>query len=175
MTKVYFLKFSGADVKGWIFRYEQFFSIDVHLFDKALLWHRQFIKLNGENVSWNFYKIGILQRFGTLYDDPVSEIRNVKYGTNAKNYQDAFDKLLSRVEMSEERVVSLYLRGCQLKIEMWVRMFRPKTLVDAYCLTNLQEATLNAVKKKNYYDDDDDCEQTVELCGDDEEQLEDLP
>ncbi|GJU29432.1 hypothetical protein Tco_1173021 [Tanacetum coccineum] len=100
MTKVDFPKFSGDDVKGWIFRCEQFFSIDeisenhkvkliyVHLFDTALLWHRHFIRLNGENVSWNVYKNGILQRFGTMYDDHVSEIRKVKYQSNAKEYQD---------------------------------------------------------------------------------------
>ncbi|GJZ27322.1 reverse transcriptase [Tanacetum coccineum] len=68
MTKVEFPKFLGDDVKGWIFRYEQLFSIDDIL----------------ENQ----------------------------------------------------------------KIEIGVRMFRPKTLADANCLTNLQEATLEAVRKK---------------------------
>ncbi|GJT35696.1 protein ABC transporter 1, mitochondrial [Tanacetum coccineum] len=103
-------QFSGDDVKGWLFRCEQFFSIDeipdsqkvkliyVHLFDNGLLWHKQFIRLNGENVSQNVYKFGILQRFSTVYDDPVSEIRKVKYQTNAKEYKDAFDTLLSRVD-----------------------------------------------------------------------------
>ncbi|GJW14001.1 hypothetical protein Tco_0018134 [Tanacetum coccineum] len=111
MTKVEFLKFSGDDVNGWIFRCEQFFSIDdipenqkvklisVFLFDTTLVWHKQFIRLNGENVSWNVYKTGILQRFGTVYDDPISEIRKIKYQTNAKEYQDAFDTLLSRVDI----------------------------------------------------------------------------
>ncbi|GKA40872.1 hypothetical protein Tco_0733465 [Tanacetum coccineum] len=56
---------------------------------------RQFIRLNGENVSWNVYKTGILQRFGMVYDDPVSEIRKLKYQINAKEYQDALDTLLS--------------------------------------------------------------------------------
>ncbi|GJU31340.1 hypothetical protein Tco_1174929 [Tanacetum coccineum] len=112
MTKVEFPKFLGDDVKGWIFRCEQFFSIDeipenqkvtlisVHLFDTALLWHRQFIRINGKNVSWNVYKSGILQRLPA-------------------------------------------------EIEMGVRMFGPKTLADAYRLTNYQEATLEAVKKKS--------------------------
>ncbi|GKA88394.1 gypsy/ty3 retroelement polyprotein [Tanacetum coccineum] len=161
MTKVEFPKFSGDDVKGWIFRCEQFFFIDdipenqkvkliyVHLFDTTLLCHRQFIKLNGENVSWDVYKSGILQRFGTLYDDPVSEIRKVKYQTNDKDYQDAFDTLLSRVDISEEHAVSFYHGGLPIDIERGLRMFRPKTLVDAYCLTNLQEASLKAVRKKN--------------------------
>ncbi|GKF79026.1 hypothetical protein Tco_0234594, partial [Tanacetum coccineum] len=88
-------------------------------------------------------------RFGTLYDDPISEIRKVKYQTNAKEYQDAFDTLLSRVDISEEHVVSFYLGGLPAEIEMGVRMFGPKTLADAYRLTNYQEATLVAVKKKS--------------------------
>lgn len=49
LTKVEFPRFSGDDVRGWMFRCEQFFAIDntpdeqkvrlifVHLFDKALL------------------------------------------------------------------------------------------------------------------------------------------
>ncbi|GJT52264.1 retrotransposon-related protein [Tanacetum coccineum] len=161
MTKVEFPKFSGDDVKGWIFRCEQFFSIDeipenqkvklisVHLFDTALLWHRQFIRLNGENVTWNVYKNGILQRFGTVFDDSISEIRKIKYQSNAKDYQDAFDTLLSRVDISEEHAVSFYLGGLPPEIEMGVRMFKPTTLADAYQLTNYQEATLEAVRKKN--------------------------
>ncbi|GJZ09110.1 putative mitochondrial protein [Tanacetum coccineum] len=133
MTKVEFPKFLGDDVKGWIFRCEQFFSIDeipknrkvtlisVHLFDTALLWHRQFIRINGENVSWNVYKSGILQRFGTVCDDPISEIRKIKYQTNAKEYQDAFDILLSRVDINEEHAVSFYLGGLPAEIEMGVK------------------------------------------------------
>ncbi|GJZ13822.1 hypothetical protein Tco_0549052 [Tanacetum coccineum] len=130
MTKVEFPKFLGDDVKGWIFRCEQFFSIDeipdnqkvrlisVHLFDTALLWHKQFIKLNGKNVTWNVYKDVIIQRFGTEFDDPM-------------------------VEISEENVVSFYLGGLPQEIEMGVRMFKPKTLVEVYWLTNLQKASLN--------------------------------
>nr|GEU37359.1 reverse transcriptase [Tanacetum cinerariifolium] len=69
--------------------------ICVHLFDKALLWHRLFLKVYGDNVT------------------------------------------------------CLYLGGLPTEIEMDVRMFKPQTLTDAYCLTNLQKATLNAVKKKS--------------------------
>nr|GEU34635.1 hypothetical protein [Tanacetum cinerariifolium] len=121
MTKVDFPEFSRDDVKGWIFICEQFFSIDeipknqkvklifVHLFDTSLLWHRQIIRINGENVSWNVYKNGILQRFDTVYYDPVSEIKKIKYQSNAKESQDAFDTLLIRVDISEEHDVSIFL------------------------------------------------------------------
>ncbi|GJT35645.1 hypothetical protein Tco_0926064 [Tanacetum coccineum] len=128
MTKVEFLKFSGDDVKGWIFRCEQFFDID------DIPEHQ---------------KKGILQRFGTVFDDPISEMRKIKYQSNAKDYQDAFDTLLSRVDVREEHVVSFYLGGLPTEIEMGVRMFKPTTLAYAYQLTNYQEATLEAMRKKN--------------------------
>ncbi|GKD22611.1 gypsy/ty3 retroelement polyprotein [Tanacetum coccineum] len=98
MTKVDFPKFLGDDVKGWIFRYN---SLD----------------LMREAVRWNVYKNGILQRFGIVFDDPVSILRKIKYQSNAKDYQDDFDTLLSRVDVSEEHVVSFYLGGLPTKIE----------------------------------------------------------
>ncbi|GJX53783.1 gypsy/ty3 retroelement polyprotein [Tanacetum coccineum] len=161
MTKVDFLKFLEEDVRGWIFRCEQFFLIDsiaedqkvrllsVHLFHKALLWHRQFLKVHGDNVTWLVYRDAIVRRFGTVFDDPMSELKNVKYDTSAKDYQDKFYDLLSRVDISVEHSISIYLGRLPTEIEMAVRMFKPQTLTDAYCLTNLQEATLNDVKKKS--------------------------
>ncbi|GJV35070.1 putative nucleotidyltransferase, ribonuclease H [Tanacetum coccineum] len=161
LTKVEFPKFSGDDVRGWIFRCEQFFLINtihedqkvrllsVYLFDKALMWHRQFLKVHGENVTWHVYRDAIIQRFGTVFDDPMAEFKNMKYDSNTKEYQDKFDVLISRVEISVEHLVSLYLAGLPTKLEMEVRMFKPQNLADSYCLTNLQEATLNVVKKKN--------------------------
>ncbi|GJT82002.1 reverse transcriptase [Tanacetum coccineum] len=66
----------------------------------------------------------------TVLDDPMAELKNVKYESNAKAYQDAFDNLLSRVEISEENAVSFYLGGLPQEIEMGVRMFKPKTLAE---------------------------------------------
>nr|GEX94922.1 gypsy/Ty3 retroelement polyprotein [Tanacetum cinerariifolium] len=101
MTKIDFPKFLGKDVWGWIFR--------------------QLLKVHEETVTWPVYRDAIMQRFGTVFDDPMSKLKNV----------------------------NLYLGGLPTKIEMGVRMFKPQSLTDAYCLTNLQEATLNAVKKKS--------------------------
>ncbi|GJY09808.1 reverse transcriptase [Tanacetum coccineum] len=106
LTKIEFPKFSGDDVKGWVYRCDQFFLVE---------------------------------------QTPEMD----KYETTAREYEDAFDNMLSRVEVGEDHVVSLFMGGLPTEIEMGVRMFKPKILADAYCLTNLQEATLNVVKKKN--------------------------
>ncbi|GJZ16700.1 hypothetical protein Tco_0552823 [Tanacetum coccineum] len=95
--------------------------VSVHLSDKALLWHRQFLSVNGENVGWEVYKNAIIQRFGSIFKDPMSALKNA----------------------------NLYLVGLLTELEMSVRMFKPATLADAYSLTILQEAILDAVKNKN--------------------------
>ncbi|GKB30272.1 hypothetical protein Tco_0869673 [Tanacetum coccineum] len=63
LAKVEFPRFQEDDVRGWVFRCDQFFNIDntpndekvkivyVHLSDKALLWHRQYIIINGQLFS----------------------------------------------------------------------------------------------------------------------------
>ncbi|GKB71300.1 hypothetical protein Tco_0932712, partial [Tanacetum coccineum] len=90
MTKIEFPKFGGEDVRGWLYKCEQFFEIDqvsdphkvqlasIHLYDTASLWHRQFVKLMGENASWNSFKEAILLRFGSAYDAYMKEMIEVE-------------------------------------------------------------------------------------------------
>ncbi|GJT81143.1 reverse transcriptase [Tanacetum coccineum] len=68
MTKIEFPKFSGDDVKRWLYRCNQFFKIDrvddgekvglasMHMYDKALTWHQQFCKKYGEANPWDLYE-----------------------------------------------------------------------------------------------------------------------
>nr|GEW72177.1 hypothetical protein [Tanacetum cinerariifolium] len=89
------------------------------------------------------------RRFSSVFDDLMAALKNAKYFKSAKDYQDTFDNLLCRVEVSEKQAISLYLGGLPTELEMPVRMFKQKTLSDAYYLTTLQEAPLKSVKKKN--------------------------
>ncbi|GKD40383.1 reverse transcriptase, partial [Tanacetum coccineum] len=85
-----FPKFSGVDVKNWLYRTQQFFSVErvddldkvklasIHFYDSALIWHQQFEKINGEAVSWEDYKEALLARFDTEFKDPLSELKNLK-------------------------------------------------------------------------------------------------
>ncbi|GJU24921.1 hypothetical protein Tco_1163542 [Tanacetum coccineum] len=85
MTMIEFSKFGGEDVRGWLYKCEQFFEIDhvvdpykvqlasKHLYDTASLWHRQFVKLMGENASWNSYKEAIMLRVGNVDDLVIND------------------------------------------------------------------------------------------------------
>ncbi|GKB01764.1 hypothetical protein Tco_0829808 [Tanacetum coccineum] len=101
LAKIEFPNFSGDDVKGWVFRCDQFFVmkqtpemdnvplISIHLYDKALLWHSQFVRIHGNNCE-----------------------------TTAKEYEDAFDNLLGRVEVNEDHAVSLFMGSLPTEIKM---------------------------------------------------------
>nr|GEZ23961.1 hypothetical protein [Tanacetum cinerariifolium] len=149
MTKIEFPKFGGDDVRGWLFKCEQLFKIDhvldphkvqlalIYLYDTASLWHRQFVKLMGESASWNSFKEAIMQGFGSPYDDPMGDIKDLRHTGSIEEYQNAFDRLLSRIDFPEDQQVSCYIVGLQNDVEMAVRMFRPKTLAEVYHLSKV--------------------------------------
>ena len=151
MGKLEFPKFHGDDVQGWLFRVKQFFDVDnvhaadkikmvsIHLYDKALAWHLQYVK-HHENVGWNEYEEAILKRFGPLNEDPMAELKQLRYESSMSDYQSKFEKLITQVDITESQSVSMFLAGLPASIELNVRMFRPKSLADAFSLANLQEA-----------------------------------
>ncbi|GKB36930.1 reverse transcriptase, partial [Tanacetum coccineum] len=121
----------------------------IHLYDKALAWHRQFEKVNGEFASWELYETAIYKRFGPCYKDPMEEIKNLRQEGTVSDYQDKFEALISRVELTESQAISCFLSGLQQDIGLLVKMFKPKTLYDAYQLTRMQE-TLRTMNTKMY-------------------------
>ncbi|GJZ62090.1 gypsy/ty3 retroelement polyprotein [Tanacetum coccineum] len=155
-----FPKFHGEDVNGWMFRVKQFFAIDavgeankiklvsIHLYDRALTWHMQFIKTHGKAVTWVEYEEAVLKRFGDANEDPMAELKNLRYKTTIKQYQSEFEALLNQVNITKAQAISMYIAGLPATIEMDVRMFKPRSLEDAFSLSSLQETTLALVKQR---------------------------
>ncbi|GJR67341.1 NIN-like protein [Tanacetum coccineum] len=111
--------------------------------------HLQFIKTHGETVAWNVYEEAILKRFGSINEDPMTELKNLRYETSMREYQSQFEKLLNQVDITESQSISMFIVGLPVFIELNVRMFRPKSLADAFSLANSQEATLAVIKQRN--------------------------
>ncbi|GJX87224.1 retrotransposable element Tf2 [Tanacetum coccineum] len=134
MTKLEFPKFGGEDVRGWLYKCEQFFEIDhvadhhkvqlasLHLVDTASLWHRQF--------------------------DPMGDIKNLRHTSTIEEYQNAFDKLLSSTDLPKDQQISFYITGLQNEVQLAVKMFRPKSLTEAYHLSKIQETQIKESKQR---------------------------
>ncbi|GKB86719.1 putative mitochondrial protein [Tanacetum coccineum] len=104
---------------------------------------------HGEAVAWDVYEAAILQRFGAINKDPMAELKNLKYETTVKEYQSQFEKLMNQVDITESQAISMFIGGLPASIELKVRMFKPRSLTDAFSLAGLQEATIAALKQRN--------------------------
>nr|GEZ08286.1 hypothetical protein [Tanacetum cinerariifolium] len=86
MTKIEFPEFGGDDVRGWLYKCEQFFEID-HVSDP--------------------HKEAIMQRFGSPYDDPMGDIKNLRH-TAKSSFNTPYPKRqLTQKEFQDRRAKNL--------------------------------------------------------------------
>ncbi|GJU08920.1 retrotransposon-related protein [Tanacetum coccineum] len=79
---------------------------------------RQYLRENRVDIPWDTYKRAILQRFRNAFDDSLAELKNIRQVTTIEDYQNAFEKLVSRVDLPEGQLISFYLAGLQTEIEL---------------------------------------------------------
>nr|GEX69360.1 gypsy/Ty3 retroelement polyprotein [Tanacetum cinerariifolium] len=123
LIMIEFPKFSGGDVKDWVYRCKYFFKVDgvpderkiqlayMHMLDAALVWYQQYVKKYPDNIPWEHFEVEVIKRFGVLYDDPIMKLKNLKQTGSVQTYQEAFEALLNRVDLPELVVVSMFMGG----------------------------------------------------------------
>ncbi|KAH0714832.1 hypothetical protein KY284_007737 [Solanum tuberosum] len=130
-SRLDFPRFSGQDLKTWLYKVDQFFSMDeipysqrvkvtsIHLDGKAIAWHRSYMKARNTDVdpTWTEYILALNERFGDGYEDSMESIKHMEQTSNVRAYQAEFDRLLTGA---------------------------PKTLMQAYKLARLQEEVFEA-------------------------------
>nr|GEW46137.1 retrotransposon-related protein [Tanacetum cinerariifolium] len=158
LIRIEFPKFSGDDVKDWVYRCKQFFKVDgvpdgrkiqlasMHMFDATLVWYQQYMNKYLDNTPWKHFEVEVVKRFGILYDDPIVELKNLKQTGSVQTYQEAFEALLNRVDLPELVVVSMFIRGLKPEAGTPMRMFQATTLSETYGLARMQEATNTILK-----------------------------
>ncbi|GJR97625.1 retrotransposon protein, putative, ty1-copia subclass [Tanacetum coccineum] len=70
----------------------------------------------GKNVPWELYETEILRRFGDVYDDLLVELKILKQSGDVQSYQDKFEMLLNKVDLTEPHVVSIFMTGLKSEI-----------------------------------------------------------
>lgn len=155
LAQLEFPRFSGTDVKTWLYKCEQIFELEntdedrkvqlasIHFDDIAAYWHEalQFAAGGGRILAdWACYKQELLKRFGEVLDDPMSDLASLKETDGIVAYTDRFDYLRTRVRLPENYLISLYLNGLRLDTQMHVRMFDPQTVRQCFALGRLYES-----------------------------------
>ncbi|GJV25163.1 UDP-glycosyltransferase 83A1-like protein [Tanacetum coccineum] len=118
--------------------------------DDPTAWHEQCSRIHEENVAWEVYVEALLKRFCSTYEDPMSDLKNIRQKEVYRSDLHILmliDLLKTKVECLTHKAISFFWGGLANEVMKSVRMFRPQTLTDAYCLSKLQEANNNVSKK----------------------------
>jgi hypothetical protein len=119
-----------------------------HMDGKALVWFQE-LKASNEITTWTDFVRAIQIRFGRgPYDDPMETLSKLKQDGSLDDYKNQFDILALKVQcLPDEYKLSCFLGGLKNEIRLPVRMFNPKTLVEAYSLARIQEECLSNLAK----------------------------
>ncbi|XP_048596340.1 uncharacterized protein LOC106362703 [Brassica napus] len=156
LTKIGFPMFDGSELKEWIYRCEQFFSIDstppelkvrlasLHMTSKALQWHHSYIANRYNQFPlWPEYVAAISDRFSKLFDDPLSELVSLKQGNDTiDEYLDKFDCAMNRITLTPAHALSIFLTNMHQHLALHVRQFKVDTVPEAAKIAKLHELSL---------------------------------
>ncbi|XP_056848729.1 uncharacterized protein LOC130498915 [Raphanus sativus] len=156
LTKIGFPMFDGSELREWIYRCEQFFSIDstppelkvrlasLHMTGKALQWHHSYIANRYNQFPlWPEYVAAISERFSELFDDPLSELVSLKQGTDTIDvYLEKFDSAMTRITLAPDHALSIFLTNMNQHLALHVRQFKVTTVPEAAKIAKLHELAL---------------------------------
>ncbi|XP_047252257.1 uncharacterized protein LOC124887118 [Capsicum annuum] len=119
-SKLNFPHFSSCELHTWLYKVDQVFSMEeipfkqrvkvdsIHLDGKAIARHMSYTnsKNTASKLSWSEYVLVLNKRFGDGFEDPIEASKNLRQTGSVKEYQAKFDRLLTRVNLSNENAIS---------------------------------------------------------------------
>lgn len=144
LSKIEFPRFNGVDLRSWIYKVDQFFSLDeippnqkvrvasLHFDGLAIEWHLCIAYIRSRqhlpHPTWDEYMFALMDRFGTEFEDPMAELKLVKQTGSVKDYHNEFDKIMIRLTILPEYVISGFITGLKHEIGYTVKNHRPFSL-----------------------------------------------
>ncbi|GAB2292378.1 hypothetical protein Dimus_038200 [Dionaea muscipula] len=166
LPKLDFLTFDGTEVRSWIRRAERYFSImgidewrrvkmaAMYLIGKAEIWLYGAMARD-ELRTWDEFKEAVATRFdGDRQKDVVEEFNRLIQRGRVEEYVEKFEE--GRYELlqvyphqSEEYFISSFVGGLKEEIKAVVKMFKPRTLFEAFHQAKLQEMAIDSLARRS--------------------------
>ncbi|KAG7653835.1 Retrotransposon gag domain [Arabidopsis suecica] len=80
-----------------------------------------------------------LNRFEKVLDDPIAELKQLKETNGIVEYHKKFELLSTRVNLTEDYLVRVYLDGLQIDTQVNVQMFQPQTIRQCFLIGKFYE------------------------------------
>ncbi|KAI5414704.1 hypothetical protein KIW84_040249 [Lathyrus oleraceus] len=87
-------------------------------------------------------------RFGLEFDSPMEKLKKLVQTSSLEAYQESFDNLVGRTALTESQKLQCYLGGLQQELCNGVKMFAPRTVLEATRMAKFQERSLELLQKR---------------------------
>lgn len=160
LTRLDFPKFTRDDVESWIAKCERFFSLDgtqegdkvsvasIALDDNSFRWFQSLEQGSNGRLTWPNFTEALKMRFSLEFDSPMEELKKLVQTGSLEAYQESFDNLVGRTALTESQKLQCYLGGLQQELCNGVKMFAPRTVLEATRIAKLQERSLDLLQKR---------------------------
>ncbi|XP_016446363.1 uncharacterized protein LOC107771503 [Nicotiana tabacum] len=150
-SKLDFSQFSGIDLRTWLYKVDQYFSMDdvmfeqrvkvasIHMDGDVIAWHRSYVKSRTSTIdlSWTEYVLALNKRFGDNFEDLMEALKTISQTDGVKEYQAEFDTLLTAVNLTTKNAISYFPGGLKSELNKAVKTQAPRTLMQAYKIVRL--------------------------------------
>lgn len=155
-------RFTKDDVVGWLSRCDSYFDLDKTpeeyrvtmaslVLDKVgYQWYDGFKKSAQNPITWQTFSEGIRARFSANLQRPLEELVQLKQTGSLSDYQEKFEKISCQSNLTEDQKLDCYLGGLKEELAWDVRLFNPRTVLDATRLAKIKEMSIWSVTKTGF-------------------------
>lgn len=127
-TKMDLPKFTKDDVVGWLSKCESYFDLDktpeenkvvmasLTLDEIGYQWFDGLKESTDEPITWHVFFEGICVRFSATLLAPLEELVQLKQKGSLIEYQERFDKIACRSNLTEQQKLNCYMGGLKEEI-----------------------------------------------------------
>lgn len=111
------------------------------------LWYDGFKKNARDPITWAAFSEAIRVRFNATLQNPLEELVQLKQKGSLDEFQEKFERISCRSNLTEGQKLDCYLGGLKAKLAWEVKLFNPRTVLEATRLAKIKEMSLkNTVK-----------------------------
>lgn len=141
-TKMDLLRFMKDDVVGWISKCQNCFDLDktpennkvtmvsLMIDEVGYQWYDGLKKNSRDSVVWQVFSEGLRVRFRTSLRRPLEELVQLKQTDSLNDYQEKFERIAYRSNLTKEQNQDCYLGGLKDELAWDVRLFNPRTVLQ---------------------------------------------
>lgn len=161
LTRLDFPSFNREDVDSWIAKCDRFFALDgtpegekvttasIALDENSFRWFQSLEQSTLGRLSWLIFSEALRIRFGSEFDSSIEELKRLVQKGSLDEYQEALDNLACRTDLNEAQKLQCYLGGLNPDLCNGLKLFAPRTLLEATRIARLQERSLDWMQKRS--------------------------